>query len=185
MRPAIALRRASASPYSRRVSVERTLAKVEADLRNGDVAMARTRLESLLQSLPRELDARERLAELYRLDGNRVEAGRWSYLSEHRNPDEVAALERACGRNPVRIMRALRWRGSEDAAATEVARLRLLEVRARAEAKAGKELDWSTRGREAEGPWWEGAPVIGCLVVSLTLLALIVIGAMTIVGWIF
>ena len=71
------------------MTVERTLARVEDDLRIGDVTMARTRLQSLLQSLPHRLDARERLADVYRLDGNRVEAGRWSYLSEHRDPGEV------------------------------------------------------------------------------------------------
>ena len=173
-------------PYSRRVSVERTLARVEEDLSRGDVSMARTRLLSLLQSKPYQLDARARLAEIYRLDGNLVEAGRWSYLSEQRDPAEVAAFERACGRDPVRIMRALRWRGYEDAATTEVAREGLIDVRARAEAKAGKELDWSSRGRGTEPPWWkEGAPVIGCFVVGLLLLALTVIGAATVVGWIF
>ncbi|MEZ0446896.1 DUF6584 family protein [Cellulomonas sp. ICMP 17802] len=87
------------------MTVERTLARVDEDLRKGDVAMARTRLQSLVLSLPQALDARERLAEIYRLDGDRVEAGRWSYLAEQRDQDEVSAFERACGRDPVRIMR--------------------------------------------------------------------------------
>lgn len=174
------------SPTVSHVSAERTLAKVEEDLRSGDTTMAYTRLNSFLQSQPRELAARERLADLYRRDGNLVEAGRWSYLSADRDADEVAAFERACGRNPVRIMRALQWRGFEDAAATEAARQRLIEVRERAEAKARKKLDWSSRGRGTEPPWWkEGAPVIGCFVVGLLLLALTVIGAVTVVGWIF
>ena len=154
-------------------------------MRSGDLTMARTRLQSLLESRPRELVARERLAELYRLDGDRVEAGRWSYLGEDRDPEELAAFERACGRNPVRIMRALRWRGAEDAAATEVARQRLLDVRGRAEAKAGTELDWSDRGREVGEPWWHDAFAIGCLVTGVGLLALVVIGAGTVVGWLF
>ena len=97
----------------------------------------------------------------------------------------MTAFERACGRNPVRIMRALRWRDSEEAASNELARQRLLDVRARAEAKAGKKLDWSTRGREVGDPWWEDAQAVGCLVVGLVLLALVVIGAATVVGWIF
>jgi hypothetical protein len=169
------------------VTVERTLARVEDDLRKGDVTMARTRLQSLVQSLPREVAARERLANLYRLDGNRVEAGRWSYLSDVRDPEEVVAFERACGRDPVRIMRALRWRGSEDAAATEVARQRLLDVRGRAEAKAGKKLDWSDRGREVREPepWWKDAFAIGCLATGVVLLVLVVVGAATVVNWIF
>jgi hypothetical protein len=167
------------------MTVERTLARVEEDLRDGDVAMARTRLRSLVQSLPHRLDARERFADVCRLGGDPVEAGRWSYLSEHRDENEVAAFERACGDDPVRIMRALRWRASEEDAATDTARERLLDVRARAEAKAGRTLDWSDRGRAMEGPWWHDLFAVGCLAVGLVLLALAVIGVVTVVGWIF
>ncbi|QCB94954.1 DUF6584 family protein [Cellulomonas shaoxiangyii] len=168
------------------MTVERTLAKVDDDLRRGDLTMARTRLKSLTHSLPHRLDARERLADVYRLEGNTVEAGRWSYLAEQRDPAEVAAFERACGQKPVRIMRALLWRGSEDAAATEIARDRLRDVRARAEADTGRRLDWSDPGRGAEGPWWEDAAgLIGCMVVGLVLAVLVVVGAATVVGWIF
>jgi hypothetical protein len=42
--------------------------------------------------LPHRLDARERLADLCRLEGDRVEAGRWSYLNEQRDPDLLAGL---------------------------------------------------------------------------------------------
>jgi len=167
------------------MTVERTLARVEEDLSVGDVTMARTRLSSLVRSLPHRLDARERLAHVCRLSGDLVEAGRWSYLSEHRDQSEVAAFERACGKDPVRIMRALRWRSSEEAATTEVARQRLLDVRGRAEAKTGRTLDWSDKGREAGDPWWKDAFAVGCLVTGVVLLGLVVVGTVTVVGWIF
>ncbi|MEV7963580.1 DUF6584 family protein [Oerskovia paurometabola] len=167
------------------MSVERTLERVEEDLRVGDVTMARTRLSSLVRSLPHRLDARERLAAVCRLDGDLVEAGRWSYLTEQRDEREVAAFERACGKDPVRIMRALRWSCSEEAATTEVARQRLLDVRGRAEARAGRTLDWSDKGREVGDPWWEDALAVGCLVTGVVLLALVVIGAVTVVRWVF
>lgn len=167
------------------MTVERTLGRVDEDLRKGDVAMARRRLLSVVESLPHALDARERLAEIYRGDGDRVEAGRWSYLSAQRDPAEVDAFERACGRNPVRIMRGLRWRGPEAQAATELAQQRLLDVRARAESTARKTLDWSDRGRDVAGPWWEDLPAIGCAIVGLMLVGLVVVGAVTVVGWIF
>ena len=167
------------------VTVERTLAKVDEDLRAGDVQMARTRLKSLVLSLPHRLEARERLADVYRLDGNLVEAGRWSYLSEHPDPAEVAAFEQACGNNPVRIMRGLRWPGpDETAAATEHAQLRLLDVRARAEAKAGKKLEWTDRGRDI-GTRGEGnASGVGCVVGIVVLITLVAIGVATIIDWI-
>lgn len=165
------------------MTVERTLARVEADLAAGDVAMARTRLTSLLQSLPRELAARERLAAVYRLEDNRVEAGRWSYLAAERLPEETEAFERACGRDPVRIMRALRWRGPEETAATEVARERLRDVRARAQAKARKELDWSDTGRGTEGSTWGDPVAVGCLGAGFVLLALVLVGLFTVIDW--
>lgn len=165
------------------MTVEQTLARVEADLAVGDVAMARTRLTSLLQSLPRELAARERLAEVYRLEDNRVEAGRWSYLAAERIPEETQAFESACGRDPVRVMRALRWRGPEETAATEIARERLRDVRARAQAKAKKELDWSDAGRGTEGSAWQDGVALGCLGAAFVLLALAVIGLFTVIEW--
>ncbi|WP_125775461.1 DUF6584 family protein [Antribacter gilvus] len=167
------------------MTVERTLARVEADLDKGDVGMARTRLKSLVESLPQRLDARERLADVCRLEGDRVEAGRWSYLSEQPDPDEEAAFERACGRDPVRIMRGLRWSGSEKDATTDLARHRLLDVRARAEAAAGRKLDWSDRGRDVGGPWWDDAFAVGCLLTGLVLAFLVIVGAVTVFGWIF
>lgn len=167
------------------MTVERTLARVDGDLSTGDVAMARTRLKSLVQSLPHRLDARERLADVCRLDGDRVEAGRWSYLSEARDPAEVDAFEHACGRDPVRIMRGLRWRGPEEAATSEFARQTLADVRARAEAAAGKPLDWANPGRDVGDPWWQDVFTLGCLLGAVALVALVVIGATTVVGWIF
>jgi hypothetical protein len=76
------------------------------------------------------------------------------------------------------------WRGFEEAAATEVARQWLLDARARAEAKAGRKLDWSDRGREVSEPWWRDAFATECLVTDLTPAALVVVGAVTVIGWI-
>lgn len=167
------------------VTVERTLARVEEDLRKGDLAMARTRLSSLVQSLPHRLDARERLADVCRLDGDRVEAGRWSYLSERRDESEAAAFDKACGGDPVRIMRGLRWNGPEEVASTERAHQVLLDVRARAESAAGKRLEWTDRGRDVGGPWWADGCAVGCMLAGLLLIALMGIGAMTVVSWVF
>ncbi|MDC7122286.1 hypothetical protein OMK64_12130 [Cellulomonas fimi] len=145
--------------------------------------MARTRLRSLVQSKPQDLLVRERLADVYRHEGASVEAGRWSYLSEERVEREVTAYERACGRDPVRIMRGLRWTGTESDATTEVAQERLREVKAAAESKAGKKLDWSSRGRDTDDPWWQDVFGLGCGAALLLVLVLSVIGAVTVVRW--
>ena len=102
----------------------------------------------------------------------------------HPDPAEVAAFERACGNDPVRIMRGLRWPGPDEAAAaTEHAEPRLLDVRARAEAKAGKKLSGpitdatsAPRGRPVSG--------IGCVVGVIVLVALVVVGVATVIHWI-
>jgi len=59
------------------------------------------------------------------------------------------------------------------------------DVRARAEARAGRALDWSDRGRDVGGPWWDDAFAVGCLLGGLLLLALTVVGAVTVVRWLF
>jgi len=111
--------------------VDRTLARVEADLAAGELALACRRLEGLVTSFPERLDLREQLAEVCRRRGDRVQAGRWSYLAERRDPAEVAAFERSA-RRPVRRMRALAWVTDPETAATAVARERLTELRDRA-----------------------------------------------------
>lgn len=54
-----------------------------------------------------------------------------------------------------------------------------------AEAAAGKPLVWSARGRDVGGPWWDDAFALGCLLLGLLLVALVVIGAVTVIGWVF
>lgn len=167
------------------MTVERTFARVDEDLRAGDVDMALTRLRDLVRSLPQRIDARERLADVQRLRGNLVEAGRWSYLSAERDAAEVAAFERACDDDPVQIMRALQWRGAEDDASTTAARERLLEVRARAQATSRRTLTWESAGREVGGSRWDGLWAVGCVLGSIVLVGLMVVGAVTVAGWVF
>ena len=61
-----------------------TLARVDELVASGDLAGARARLRDLVLSAPQRLDLLERLAALYRLEGNRAQAGRWGYLAEDR-----------------------------------------------------------------------------------------------------
>lgn len=179
--------RAAARPtplQSPPMTVERTFAKVEYDLRTGDVDMALTRLTSLVRSLPHRIDARERLADVQRLRGDLVEAGRWSYLSAERDAAEVAAFERACGDDPVRIMRALRWRGPEDSASTDAARERLAEIRTHAQASTRRKITWESAGLDVGGSRWDDLWAVGCVLGSIVLVGLAVVGAVTVAGWV-
>ncbi|MDC5698264.1 hypothetical protein OO014_13450 [Intrasporangium calvum] len=75
------------------MSEQETLARVHDDLAAGRVALARQRLRGLVGSYPQRLDLREELAELYRRDGVLSQAGRWTFLSETRNPAELRAFD--------------------------------------------------------------------------------------------
>jgi len=100
------------------------LERVAADLASGHTQPAIQRLSSLVFAHPADLDLRRRLASVHRMIGNRIEAGRWTYLHHDADPDEVAAFERAFP-SPRARLRQLRWRTNARQAPTEFARTRL------------------------------------------------------------
>ncbi len=157
---------------------ESTLRTAAAETAAGDLASvlrARQRLLGLTASFPQDLEVREQLAAVCRLLGETGQAGRWSYLGEHRDPAETAAFEHAFA-NAEDRMRALRWVGPESAAATPVAAGRLRELRELAERETGRALAYERprRGRpgeaESEESGWVGFLFFsGCALVMLLL----------------
>jgi hypothetical protein len=91
-----------------RMSKPDVLDRVSADLALGHTQPAIQRLSSLVATRPTDLDLRRRLARLHRMVGNRIEAGRWDYLTPGAGTAEVAAFERAFP-SPSRRLAALRW----------------------------------------------------------------------------
>ena len=160
------------------MSVEDTLARIVEDLAEGRPTLARQRLKGLVGSLPQRLDLREQLAELYRNEGDRTQAGRWSYLAEVRDHGEIDAFERAHESDPIRMMRALGWRGPEERAATKTAQDRLRALRVRAEAGFGLPIEWDKQHNAPQPPPGVGERIveIGCVLVVLVLLVLVVSG---------
>ncbi|MDX8055959.1 DUF6584 family protein [Lentzea sp. BCCO 10_0798] len=123
--------------------VELTLHKAAEELQRGDLASvlrARQRVAGLVGTYPQRLDLRERLAEVYRVLGQPAQAGRWTYLSEDRNPDELLAFERAYRRADTRLV-ALSWQGRVDEAPTETARTRLASLYQEARVELQHDLD--------------------------------------------
>ncbi|ANZ38221.1 hypothetical protein BBK82_21280 [Lentzea guizhouensis] len=140
--------------------VELTLHKAADELRRGDLAnvlRARQRLAGLVGTYPHRLDLRDRLAEVYRVLGEPAQAGRWTYLSDYRDPEETLAFERAYRRAQVRLV-ALNWAGRLEEAPTETARTRLASLYLEARIELQDELDTT----EQEETSW-GA----CLVVMV------------------
>lgn len=123
--------------------VERTLHKAAEELQRGDLASvlrARQRVAGLVGTFPQRLDLRERLAEVYRVLGQPAQAGRWTYLSDERDPGELLAFERAYRRADSRLV-ALSWQGRVDEAPTETARTRLASLYQEARVELQHDLD--------------------------------------------
>jgi hypothetical protein len=87
------------------------LARVKNDLAHGRTHVAIQRLRTLVAIDPDDLEVRATLASVYRLTGNLVEAGRWSFLAAEVVPEEIAAFERA---NPTPWLRMRMLRYADD-----------------------------------------------------------------------
>ncbi|GGC18405.1 DUF6584 family protein [Cellulomonas carbonis] len=138
----------------------------------------RHQLKSKVMAEPQRLELREQLAAVYRTEGNLSQAGRWNYLAENADPRETNAFAKAFGDDPLEMMRALRWTGSEEDAETEVARERLRSLRKAARDRVGHQVSWD-KPEPGVRPW---VAILGCAGV-LTILGLIVVGAISTSQW--
>ncbi|MFJ5925305.1 DUF6584 family protein [Kitasatospora sp. NPDC092948] len=131
------------------MSVESTLAKAAADLREERVDLARDRLRGLLSSLPTDLTVRRELAHAYAGPPTRSEAGRWNYLDESLTTEQLVAFERQF-RDPGLRLAALRWPDPDhNPPSTELARRRLAALHRRA---TGVCPDWPDHPDDAATP---------------------------------
>jgi hypothetical protein len=151
------------------------LDKVAVDLSRGHTQPAIQRLSSLVAAHPHDLDLRHRLAAVHRMTGNAVEAGRWDYLWPDTQPAETDAFERAYP-SPDRRLSKLLWPGSPDLAPTEHARQRLAALSEAAVAEPHEPDPAPPQWRTPIGVVVAGVAIAGFL-------ALAVLGAFTVVGW--
>lgn len=159
------------------------LDRVTVDLSKGHTHPAIQRLGSLVAEHPQDLDLRHRLAVIQRAVGNTIEAGRWDYLNQYADPEEVAAFERAYP-DPVKRLTALRWQGAPKRAATEHARQRLEALVAEATAR-GAVIPSITDTQDGEPLWTRRALAVAAGVGALGVAALGVIGVVTAIQWLF
>jgi hypothetical protein len=110
------------------------LDRVAADLAHGFTHPAIQRLSSLVAAYPTDLDLRRRLAAVHRRVGNRIQAGRWDYLTIGADADDTSAFERAFP-SAAKRLREVRWPHRPSLAATPYARTRLERLVAAAEAE--------------------------------------------------
>lgn len=163
-----------------RPSRERLVERVEADLARGHTHLAVNRLGTWLAQHPGDLDARRRLGAVHHATGNWPEAGRWGFFEDDVDPRDLAAFERAFPAAESR-RRALRWDGS--AGLSRTAQVRLTEMRD-LPTRAGTRADLTPRPGLG-GSVREVAGVVGCLVGVLALGVVFVVGAVSVVRWLF
>jgi hypothetical protein len=129
------------------------LDRVAADLARGFTHPAIQRLSSLVAVYPNDLDLRRRLAAAHRRVGNRIQAGRWDYLTIGADTGETLAFERAFPAASARL-REVRWPHRAGQAATAYARGRLAKLVAAAEAE--RPAGGAGTGARPAG-WWAAA----------------------------
>ncbi|WP_250008446.1 DUF6584 family protein [Actinoplanes sp. M2I2] len=138
------------------MGISEALGRVDADLERGHTYLAQQRLAGLIAAHPSDLTLRARRAAVHRRVGDRVQAGRWGFLTEDVTAAELAAFERAY-RSPAVRLRALRLAGDPWRELSPEARDRYLTL---------------TAAAKAETPAGEGEmSTLGCLGVFLGLLA--------------
>lgn len=110
---------------------ETTLAKVDAEIANGQLGCARDRLLGLLSTYPEDLDLRSRLGQVYWQLQDSAMAGRYWYLEAAVTAEQKearAAFEQRFGGHPARILQALKTRGDAQAPASEYSRTVVAEL---------------------------------------------------------
>lgn len=176
------------------------LDRVAADLARGFTHPAIQRLSSLVAEHPNDLDLRRRLAALHRRVGNRIQAGRWDYLTIGADAGDTNAFERAFP-SAVARLREVRWPHRAGQAATAYARQRLTKLMAAAAAERPRRpaTPATTAAENASHPkpitaavaaWWRfgrsrsSAAITVVAVAAVVTAPLVVVGLITVLQWI-
>lgn len=167
------------------MSIESTLEKVEQEIREGKLGIARDRLQGLVNSYPGDLELRSRLGDVCLKLGYPRQAGKWWFLDRNlteEKQDAIAQFVAECKGDELEILRRLKLRRLPD---EEFARKRLQDLidKGRAKGLAMQDIPMVPvpNGSEYRKYTWACA-----FVVSLAVL-LMVIGFVTVVtrlfGW--
>jgi len=158
---------------------DRLVARVEADLEHGHTHLAASRLNTWLERNPTDLDVRRRLGAVHHATGNWAQAGRWGFFAEDADPRDVAAFERAFPAAAAR-RRALRWPDTTTTPSHVEGRLSAIE-----DLPTRRARDADLRSSRTHGRVRDLVGGLGCLVGVLALGTVFVVGAVSVVRWLF
>lgn len=162
-----------------------TFERIQQEIAEGKLGIARDRLHGLVQAYPLDFSLRSLLGDVYWKLGYPREAGRFWFFDLDPDADKRAAIAmfvEECANDPARIFLRLKLRCSpEEIAASGVRETvdRLVDECRR----QGKPIK-TWQGSEPISPktgWF----AIGCYAVSILILVLTVIGLATVLNWMF
>lgn len=159
---------------------EATLARIEGEIAEGRLGIARDRLHGLVVTYPEELSLRSRLAEVYWRLGYPIPAGEYWFLDpepgEH-GPEAIQAFLRDCGGDPKVVLKRLRL-PPDLAGVRGYARQRVDELIEEYRRRYQEEPDLQKPASNSGGLSNRGCGVLGlaCSAVVVLILALAVFG---------
>jgi hypothetical protein len=172
--------------------LQKSLAIVEQDIRNGDLGKARDRLLGLSTAYPDDLNIRHRLGEIYWNLRFPAMAGRYWYLEERTSPqiqEACAAFEHAFGNDPLQMYQAIKFKGEISLIEGTFAGQILVSLREQAQEKYPTHPIFLNPAGDIEITAKPKRPIpgiviaIGCGVIALLGLALMIIGLITVSHW--
>jgi hypothetical protein len=167
--------------------VTETREKVEKEIAEGKLGIARDRLHGLVTTFPDDMKLRSRLGDVYAKLGYPAEAGRFWFLDEDLNDEKRAAIDAfilRCSRNPSLILQRLKIRCSPEVLTTAHARTCIAQLVEDCE-KRNYQVPTFEPARSfvpARFPMWLN---FGCSLLAFILISLLVVGAYTIAKSVF
>ncbi|PGV53453.1 DNA helicase [Bacillus sp. AFS037270] len=158
---------------------DKTLKKIEEDIKNGDLGKARDRLHGLISTYPDELELRRKLGDIYSALKYPTMAGRYWYLEEDKTPEmekACAVFEKSEGNNPYRISRALKFKGNPEI----IQKLQLDPGYSPIKEKVKERLL-----EEPADTFGDRLVTIGCFSIFILIVCFILIGIYAVFRWIF
>lgn len=168
----------------RNVAKESTMAKVEAEISQGKLGIARDRLHGLIDTYACDLTLRSRLGDVYFKLGYPAMAGRFWYLDSDLDAEKetaVAAFLRECGNNSAAVLRRLKIRCEPEMLSDPEAGKRVTKMLAECEAKSYTPPNfWPKKSKSCDRIFG-----LACAAITLALLALVIVGFVTAWEWFF
>ena len=155
----------------------KTLLKIEEDIKKNDLGKARDRLHGLIATYPNELELRRKLGDIYYALKYPSMAGRYWYLEQNKTPEMEHAcieFEKSMGNDPFQIVRALKFKGDKEI----VNDLKLSENFSPVQRKVTEKLL-----EDPEDSVFDKLLVVGCLTVLVGTILFAVLGMYSFVEW--